>query len=213
MWWPGLEQKLEEIPPSPSDPEVLSAGAESLGLKRVFRSRSEALTYFGDALRREIDRSRRGRGLVYVTCTSLRGFMATDAKDFHGPRLVDQLIDSKCELHIMLTHPRTAELRAEQERRSKGAIAGEVAQAVEQLQALGVLKEQMKYYKGAPTVFGIATSDVMLLNPYPYENESHRCLTLVVEKTEDTEDIYHQYFDAHFERPWIHAVPVDEVGE
>ena len=52
----------------------------------------------------------------------------------------------------------------------------------------------------------------MLLNPYPYENESHRCMTLVVRKTEDKEDIYHQYFDAHFERPWKHAEPVTQVG-
>jgi hypothetical protein len=68
------------------------------------------------------------------------------------------------------------------------------------------------YYRGSPTVFGIATSEAMLLNPYPYENESHRCWTVVARKTDDPEDIYHQYFDAHFERPWTHAVPVEEAG-
>jgi hypothetical protein len=31
-------------------------------------------------------------------------------------------------------------------------------------------------------------------------------MTLVVRKTDDKEDIYHQYFDAHCERPWKHAV-------
>ncbi len=53
----------------------------------------------------------------------------------------------------------------------------------------------------------------MLLNPYPNESESHRCMTLVVRKTQNTEDIYHQYFESHFEKPWERAVPVDEVDQ
>ena len=212
-WWPDMEETLDHIPPAPSEPEVLATGAKSLGLERVFRSRSDALTYFGNALRQEIIRSRRGGGLVYITCTSMRGFMATDASDFHGPRLVEELIESKCALHIMMTHPETAERRGKQEKRPPEAIAGEVRGTVTQLTALGVSVDQMKYYRGAPTVFGIATSDMMLLNPYPLENESHRCMTLVVRKTEDNQDIFHQYFDAHFERPWKNAVPVGDVGQ
>jgi hypothetical protein len=143
----------------------------------------------------------------------MRGFMATDASDFHGPRLVEELIESKCALHIMMTHPETAERRGKQEKRPPEAIAAEVQATVTQLTTLGVSVDQMKYYRGAPTVFGIATSDMMLLNPYPLENESHRCMTLVVRKTEDKQDIYHQYFDAHFERPWKNAVPVGDVGQ
>jgi hypothetical protein len=134
--------------------------------------------------------------------------MATDAKDFNGPDLIEALVGSKCDVRIMLTHPDTAECRFSQERRPKGAIAGEVMGAVTQLKTLGVSDEQMKYYRGSPTVFGIATSEAMLLNPYPNENESHRCMTLVVRKTEDKSDIYHQYYDAHFVRPWVHALPV-----
>lgn len=211
-WWPDMEQVLDGIPSAPSEPDVLATGAQSLGLDRVFRSRSDALTYFGAALRQEIARSRRGGGLVYITCTSMRGFMATDASDFHGPRLLEELIESRCALHIMMTHPETAERRAKQEKRPPEAIAGEVRGTVTQLTGMGVGLEQMKYYRGAPTVFGIATSDMMLLNPYPLENESHRCMTLVVRKTEDNQDIFHQYFDAHFERPWKNAVPVGDVG-
>ncbi len=212
-WWPDLEQSLRETPAVPLEKELLSSGAESLGLERAFRSRSDALTYFGATLREEIARGRRGTGLMYVTCTSMRGFLATDAVDFHGPRVLEELVSSGCALHIMMTHPDTAERRAKQEKRPPDAIAGEVRGAVTQLNSLGVGNEQIRYYRGAPTVFGIATSDLMLLNPYPLENESHRCMTLVVRKTEDSEDIYHQYFDSHFERPWENAVPVSEVGE
>jgi hypothetical protein len=202
----------EDVPPPPPEPTYLPVGAESLELERVLRSRTEALTHFGTALRREIEKSRRGRGLVYLTCTSMRGFLATDAKDFHGPRLLEDLIQSGCEVHIMLTHPETADRRCDQEKRPPGAIAGEVRNTITQLRTLGVPIENIKYYRGSPTVFGIAISEAMLLNPYPYENESHRCWTVVARKTDDPEDIYHQYFDAHFERPWTHAVPVEEAG-
>lgn len=211
-WWPDMEHLLDAVPSAPPEPDVFPLGGAALGLERVFRSRSEALTYFGAALRREIERSRRGHGLVYVTSTSMRGFLATDAKDFHGPRLIEELVACKCDLRVLLTHPETAERRADQERRPPGAIAGEVKGTVTHLKTLGVTPGQMKYYRGAPTVYGIATSEAMLLNPYPYENESHRCMTLVIRKTEDEGDIYHQYVDAHFERPWSHAIPVEEVG-
>ncbi len=212
-WWPDMEQILDSIPSAPSEPEALQTGAQSLGLERVFRSRSDALTYFGAALRKEIVRSRRGGDFVYITCTSMRGFMATDTNDFHSPRLLEELVGSNCSLHIMMTHPDIAERRAKQEKRPPEAIGGEVRGTVTQLAAIGVRDEQMKFYRGAPTLFGIATSDSMLLNPYPLENESHRCMTLVVRKTDDNQDIFHQYFDAHFERPWKNAIPVGEVGE
>ena len=211
-FWLDMEQVIDQLPPAPSEPDALAIGAKSLGLERVFRSRSEALTYFRAAFRQEIVRSRRSVGLVHITCTSMRGFMVTDASDFNGPDLIEELIESKCTLNIMMTHPETAERRAKQEKRPPEAIAGEVRSSVSQLTSLGVSLDQIKFYRGAPTVFGIATSDMMLLNPYPLENESHRCMTLVVRKTEDTQDIFHQYFEAHFVRPWKNAVPVGDVG-
>ncbi|MGH8896836.1 MAG: toll/interleukin-1 receptor domain-containing protein [Egibacteraceae bacterium] len=208
-WWPDLEQALARIQDS-RDWAATSLATTNCGFEQIFRSRSKAITYFTPHLLHEIERSRRGRGLLYITATSMRGFLAAD--NFNGPQLLEQFVESKCDLRIMLTHPDTAELRAKAEKRPAGAISGEVKQAVTQLQTLGVRSEQMKYYRGAPTVFGISTSEHMLLNPYPYESESNRCMTLVVKKTEDAEDIYHQYFDAHFERPWGHGAPVDEVG-
>ena len=42
----------------------------------------------------------------------------------------------------MLTHPDTAERRAEQEKRPPGAIADEVNASVKQLLTLGIQKEQ-----------------------------------------------------------------------
>ena len=60
-------------------------------------------------------------------------------------------------------------------------------------------------------MFGIATTERMLLNPYPYENESRRCMSLIIRKTEEPDDIYHQYLTGHFENPWKNAVPVSSA--
>ena len=210
-WWPDLESILDSVPQSLPQTEGFSVGAEGLGLERVFRSRSDALGYFAGALRTEKERGVHAKSAVYITCTSMRGFMVTDAKDFNGPRLLKELSDTHCHLHIMLTHPETSEFRAEQEKRPPGAIAGEVRESVRQLLEIGVTVDQIRYYRGSPTVFGIATSESMLLNPYPYESESHRCMTLVVRKTENTEDVYHQYIESHFEQPWEKAVAISEV--
>lgn len=207
-WWPDLKQALDDIPPDPPESEAVLSTPTNSGFEQIFRSRSKALAYFTPHLTREIGRE---GGLFYVTATSMRGFLIAAADNFHGGRLLRKLVASKCNVRIMLTHPDTAERRAEAEERADGEILDEVKRTVKELRRLGVSSEQMRYYRGAPTVFGIATSEHMLLNPYPYESESHRCMTLIVRKTEDPEDIYHQYFDAHFERPWDNGEPVDEV--
>ena len=75
---------------------------------------------------------------------------------------------------------------------------------------LGIQREQVRYYPGTPTVFGVATSERMLLNPYPYESESHRCFSMIVRRTKYGRDIYHQYKEFHFDKPWEHAKEIPE---
>jgi hypothetical protein len=71
------------------------------------------------------------------------------------------------------------------------------------LKKIGVRQESVRFYSGVPTVFAIATTDRMLLNPYPYEMEAFRCFSVIVHRTLDPNtDIYHQYLRYHFEGPW-----------
>jgi hypothetical protein len=212
-WWPDLEQALQAIPKPRIASDDLSAVAGCLGLERVFASRSEALTCFHDEFEREIERSRcKNENMIHFVSTSMRGFLVADARDFDGPHLIEELVENRVNLRIMLTQPQFAELRAEREKRTAGAITHEIEGAVTQLRTLGVDSAHIKFYSGTPTVFGIATSEAMLLNPYPYEDESHRCMTMIVRKTENKQDIYHQYFKAHFARPWEHATLVAADG-
>jgi hypothetical protein len=109
-----------------------------------------------------------------------------------------------------MTDPLVADFRAQQEGRPKGDIQTEIRAGIVRLRNSGIQRECVKYYTGTPTVFAIATSDKMLLNPYPYESESQRCFSLIVQKTQNPEDIYHQYIEYHFERPWRRATAIPD---
>jgi hypothetical protein len=74
----------------------------------------------------------------------------------------------------MLVHPLWAPVRDYQERHDRPIIAGEAEDSVRLLQEeCRVPKEAIRFASGGPTVFAIATSGHMLLNPYPYSEEAH----------------------------------------
>jgi hypothetical protein len=131
-------------------------------------------------------------------------------RTFDGQDIIRRALEKSCPLRLMLTNPEVGDRRAQQEHRDPGQIPADIRQSVRDLSNAGVPRDSIKYYGGSPTVFGLATSQHMLLNPYPYEQESHRCFTLIVRKTEYRKDIYHQYRKAHFDDPWEHAQTVPE---
>jgi hypothetical protein len=110
----------------------------------------------------------------------------------------------------MLTRPEVAEKRAAFEGLPSGQVTEDIRSAIAELRKLGLSKNEIKFYKGCPSVFGIATSDKMLLNPYPNQEQSHHCFTLIATDTKDENDIYNKYKKCHFERPWEKAEDVPE---
>jgi hypothetical protein len=216
-WWPDLHRDLSEIEDSAPQGEVSVVGVEGSGLRQVCVNRTDALASFASALRREIERQKAHRDasdnhpFVYITGTSLRGFLVTAAGEFDGRRILSEILSSGCVLRIMLTEPEVAERRRQQEGRPPGLISGEVRKSIEELFELGVQKKQLKCYTGGPTVFGIATSEMMLLNPYPNEMESQHGFSVIVARTTDLSCIYHRYLKYHFDRPWNSAKSIESV--
>jgi hypothetical protein len=183
-----------------------------LGVNDIYLHRSEALAAFDRVLRNEVAKASRGEPAhVWIVACSINGFLLAATGDFDGRRVMKEIVDNKCGLRIMLTRPDMADLRAKQERRRQGAIAKDIADNLDALKRVGVKREDIRYYPGAPTVFAVATTETMLLNPYPYETEGFRCFTLIVEKTSDPEeDIYDQYMRYHFTEPWEQAEEVSQ---
>jgi hypothetical protein len=74
-------------------------------------------------------------------------------------------------------------VRAQQECRAAGEIPKEVEMNLAFLKRMGVQRESVRFYAAPPTVFAIATTDRMIINPYPLQAEAFRCFTMIVNRT------------------------------
>jgi hypothetical protein len=132
----------------------------------------------------------------------MRGFLVPNIGGFDGRDILGAAVENGCPLRIMMAHPEVAELRAACEGRGQGDITKEIKSSLGLLKRLDVPRDCVKYYRMGPTAFGIATSDSMLLNPYPSARESQRCFSIIVHKTQQATDIYQQYRKHHFDELW-----------
>lgn len=183
------------------------------GIENVHLTRGAALESFVRFLDAEAQRAHNNeQARVWFVCSSMKGFLETAGEYFNGVKIMERIVQSGCDLRIMMTSLDMADHRAQQERRAPGEIPAEIEINLARLKRIGVTRETIKFYQGAPTVFAIATTDRMLLNPYPYEIEAFSCFAMIVYKTLDQDaDIYHQYLRYHFEEPWKRAkeIPLD----
>jgi hypothetical protein len=215
-WWPDLEEVLNNLPKYECGPEEPSFPDKHKGLESVFLTRGAALDAFTDFLKAELEKARCGeQARIWIVSSSLRGFIMAASDNFDGQKIIERVATSDCDFRILMTDPQMADLRAKQEGRRKGDIQAEIRAGIAFLENRGVKRESVKYYPGTPTVFAIATMNKMLLNPYPYESESQRCFSLIVNKTLNPEGIYHQYIEYHFDRPWKRAkeIPLEYWSE
>lgn len=177
------------------------------GVENVHLTRAAALENFAWFLDAEAKKANSGEpARVWFVCSSMKGFLEVAGEHFNGDKMLDKILKSGCDLRIIMTDPDMADYRALQEGRAPGEISNEIEMTLARLKRMGLKREIIKLYCGTPTVFAIATSDRMLLNPYPYETEAFRCFSLIIYKTIDPDaDIYHQYLQYHFEDPWKRA--------
>jgi hypothetical protein len=196
--------EIEEIRHDMKGLSPLFSASSKLGLENVHLTRNSALSYFAWFLDAEAQKGERHeQARVWIVSSSIKGLLEAAADNFDGGHMMQKIAHCGCDLRIMMTDPKIADIRAKQERRADGEIPKEVEMNLAYLKRIGVNRESVRFYSGTPTVFAIATTDRMLLNPYPYQTEAFRCFSLIVQKTLNHEaDIFHQYLNAHFEEPW-----------
>lgn len=66
--------------------------------------------------------------------------------------------------------------------------------------------EHVRFFPGTPTVFLMATSSHMLLNPYTYGSVAYHTFCVEVERRHSTECIYDAYIEHHFQRGWEKSI-------
>jgi hypothetical protein len=201
-----IERDLQGLAP-------LFLAASKLGLDNIHLTRAIALGHFAWFLDAEAQKAERGEGgRVWIVASSIKGFLEAASEHFDGRRMMSRIARCGCDVRIMMTDPKLADFRAQQEGRAGGEIPKEVEMSLAYLKRIGVKRDSVRYYSGTPTVFAIATGDRMLLNPYPYQTEAFRCFAIVVHKTlEPDADIYHQYLRYHFEEPWQRTTEISAV--
>ncbi len=213
-WWPDLKRKLSDLGTPPPTSRLLGEPL-SLGVEYIGRTRGDALREFRQHFENEIERyataqTPGGPGDSFginVVGTSMRGFLVIFD---NGREIVSNAIEKGCPIRFTLTAPEVADRRGKQENRTVGEIAQEVRGSVKQLKNLKVPRDCIKYCNSSPTVWGVATSSYMLLNPYPAEEEAHTCFSMIVRNTEAKDDIYAKYRLAHFDSPWNHGQEVPD---
>jgi len=210
----GLDASMDEIRHDMRGLSPLFSASTKLGLENVHLTRGRALSEFAWFLDAEVQKGERGEAArVWIVSSSMKGLLQATGEHFDGARTMQRLAHCGCDLRIMMTDPKIADIRAKQERRADGEIPTEVEMNLAYLKRIGLKRESLRYYSGTPTVFAVATTDRMLLNPYPYQTEAFRCFSITVQKTLNPEaDIFHQYLTYHFEEPWKRTteIPSDD---
>lgn len=188
--------------------------ADQLGLEMIYLNRRDALLDFLPYLEGYV---KRPESKLYIVSSSLKGALEkmpvfADVIYEAVPRQMcpdgeenteNVLESSQKEFCVLLTHPWYSSFRENQEVRSPGDIADEIFQSIRKLREMGA--RDIKFYKGTPTCFLIATDERMLLNPYPYEKEAFESFCITVKKIVPPTipgSIYEQYITNHFFAPW-----------
>ena len=175
-----------------------------LGVNMLHEDRRHALEKFLPYLITYVaNKSNPNRELIVVG-SSLKGLIEKYpdiARLFF--QVLSKGLEAECDIKVLLTHPGFAWNREIQESRQQYDIAKEIQHAINLLESKGLQSNQIKVYKGSPTVFMIASSERMLLNFYPYQTEAFNCFALEVQDTGSGTCIYRSFYDNHFSKPWI----------
>jgi len=139
--------------------------------------------------------------IVSSSCRGLIGYLDRGAHKINQ-NWRELIIKHPKHFRILLTHPAYAHLRQPAEERSSGDIELEIIKTSLYLSLIGKLGgDELRFYRGSPTVFLIRIENHILLNPYPYGQMAMKTLGLEFES--ESEDSYIYSFSAmHFDHTW-----------
>jgi hypothetical protein len=221
-----LDEELQPIIGNMGRVIPLFDAVARFGLESAYLTRMDALKSFARSLMAELhkaERYQRGdtkeQARIWIISSSMKGFVSAAFEGFDGREFIGRAAElafksaESLSLRILMTHPENGDQRATQEDRTVGAIPSEIRESLISLRSMGIESDNVRLYRGTPTVFAIATSDMMLLNPYPYGTEAFRSFSIVVRKISDAQvegsqyssDIYRQFEQHHFIFPWEHT--------
>lgn len=183
---------------------------QNLGVVGVHLTRLDALNQFSSHILHEIERAVHGQhSLLWFVCADFKSFLNTETHEFNPQGMIRAAAaQPTLDLRILMADPEYTIARSG-DRGDSEDFRQRTHAFIALLQGeYGIKATALRFYAFRPSVFAIATSRHMLLNPYPLEEQAHRCMSIVVtrsagaEANGDARDIYSQYIRSHFERTW-----------
>ncbi|MBE0637220.1 MAG: hypothetical protein IH598_01715 [Bacteroidales bacterium] len=138
------------------------------------------------------------KGLIGV------GYNSSGSNQKFRDLLID-LLEKNVKINILMTNPEIAHHRSQQEGRDPGGIEAEI---IKNLMYFTKIRNEhktkaqnlnIKLYRGTPTIFMIALSKNMMINPYPYYSTAYNSYSFLIR---GGSDLYRGYFKSHYQMAW-----------
>jgi hypothetical protein len=205
--WKSFKKNLEEI-------ESRLGAFEQLGLNSCHKNRESAMRQFLYYAKDKIGKSQNTdkcvehMGTINVVSSSARGLLGyLDREPTETQSEWRDLIEKESKhFKFLLTHPAYAHLRQPAEERESGDIEVEIIKTA--LYLYGVCEmdsNNLRFYRGSPSVFQMQVGNYILLNPYPYGKMAMDTLSLEFEiKKYGSEKEYfvEEFAQKHFNHTW-----------
>lgn len=199
-----IHEKLKNVSAQLEKLEGRTEAIKRLGFNNCYAYRNDALEKFYIYANELINDKNNENSTIDIVSSSARGLMGYIDRDpiklQHRWRKL--ITDNYDKFHILLTHPSYAHLRRPAEERSSGDIELEILKTMIYLSCIaGMTNEQLRLYRGSPTVFAIQAGEHYLINPYPYGQMAMDTLCLEFESREDNSYIAN-FMRKHFKQTW-----------
>ena len=186
---------------------------KQLGLNYCHKDRDDALKRFYKYAEKKFCGSRNEKecqnhiGTIDIVSSSARGLMGYLDRETSDIQKKWCFLITQYPMHFrfLLTHPAYAHLRQPAEERESGDIEIEILKTAIYLHTVcGMQSENLRFYRGSPTVFLIQIDNHILLNPYPYGKMAMDTLSLEFEsdKTDEKQNYVAEFTSKHFNHTW-----------
>ncbi|MCL6588858.1 MAG: hypothetical protein K6U80_02790 [Firmicutes bacterium] len=198
-----LAEEFRKVTEEPMEELSFITKIHSAGICDIFRNRMDGIEKVLKSLEYE-------KRQLALAGTSLKGVIgiAFDEQHEYQPVLdaVKDALRNKIRVNILLTHPEAVYYRSQPEGRLPGEIEAEI---LDNLIYLVMLRAEnpkladylnLKLFYGAPSVFLMATSHKMLINPYPYYATASSSFSFLVDSDSA---MYNAFYHNHFRAAWL----------
>jgi len=198
----ALAKEVHKVVSLPFEETMLLTQLHWAGIEWISRERADFGEKIISALEKEINE-------IVIVGSSLKGLIGVGYNAVgQAQRIREALINALkrgTQLNILMTNPKIAHHRSKQEGRVNGDIEAEI---LENLMYLIRLKHnnpniapklKIGLYDGTPTIFMLCTSNLMMINPYPYYSTAYSSFSFLIK---GGSALYRGYYQSHYREAW-----------